>query len=181
MRRCLVPICALTALAASAVTYGQASIGPAVGVFFPSSGALRDAIGPSWISFGLGHVDTQKYDRTKVAPNFNVISGDGNGNRVFIVSYTLGVTQPLSQVGLSRSSFVPYVAYRGGLSYTDYAVTMGGSRVGGKALGYDINAEIGILFNKNLTLSARYDLVSEHDGLNFNGLSLSLQYGIARF
>ncbi|MBS1709727.1 MAG: outer membrane beta-barrel protein [Armatimonadetes bacterium] len=181
MRRCLAPVCALAALAAPAASFAQTFVGPEVGLFYPSSGTLRDAIGSSWFSFGLGRLNLNDYGRTKVTPNFNIITGDSGGSKVAIVSYTLGVVQSLKGTGLSKSSMTPYFAYRGGLSYTDYAVNANGGRISGKRLGYDVNAEIGVLFNNNLSLAARYDLVSEHDGLNFNGLSLSLKYGIAKF
>jgi len=180
MRRCLVPAALLAALAVPTVSLAQ-SIGPKVGLFMPSSGTLRDAIGSSWFSIGLGNVNVDNYARTKIAPDLNFITGDSGGSKVVIVSYTLGVTQPLSAVGLGKSDFLPYIAYRGGLSYTDYAVNTNGGRLSGKRLGYDINAEIGVIFQKNLSLSARYDVVSEHEGLNFNGLSLNLRWGIAKF
>lgn len=162
-------------------SFAQNQVGPKVGLFIPSSGTLRDAIGSSWFSIGLGNVNPDNYSRTKIAPDLNFITGDSGGSRVVIVAYTLGMTQPLSAAGIGNRNFRPYFAYRGGLSYTDYAVNTGGGRVSGKRLGYDINAEIGVVFQNNLSLSARYDLVSEHDGLNFNGLSLNLRWGIAKF
>lgn len=180
MRRSLVSAAALAVIALPAASFAQ-SIGPKIGLFLPTSSELRDAIGSSWFSIGLGNVNQNNYNRTKVSPDLNFITGDGGGSKVVIVSYTLGVTQPLSAVGLGKSDFLPYFAYRGGLSYVDYAVNTGGGRSSGKALGYDINAEIGVLFQGNLSLSARYDLVSQHDGLNFNGLSLNLRWGIAKF
>ncbi len=93
-------------------------------------------------------------------------------------SYSLGLSQPLGDVG---NDLRPYFAIRGGLSYIDYAIGAGAGRVGGKRLGYNINAEVGVMFGDRLSLSARYDTFSKHEGITFDGLSLNLKYGLAKF
>ena len=152
-------------------------IGPDVGVFYPNSSTLRNALGENWVSIGATTMRSDAGSRNGIGTNWNVISKNSGGNSVFMGSYSLGLFQPLSDMSGTR----PYVAVRGGLSYIDYAIGPDTARIAGKRFGYNANAELGIIFSGRLTLSARYDVFSEHDGLNFDGLTFSLSYGIASF
>lgn len=159
----------------------QQFLGPEVGLYLPAQSALRDAVGSQWVSLGLGSVSLKDAQKTKFSPNFNAITGDKNGNKIFLFSYSFGMTQPLTS-DLSKAGVVPFYALRGGLSYIDYGVTTApGVRTSGKKLGWNGNAEVGIIFSQRLALSARYDLFPRYDGLQFDGLSLSLKYGLFNF
>lgn len=165
---------ALSPIAAAQTRYA----GPEVGLYFPSDSVLKDALGNQWISFGVTTMRQGTMQSQGIGTNWNVTSNSKNGNKVFMGSYTLGITKPFGDVG---SQARPYFALRGGLSYIDYALTTNGNRISGKRLGYDANAEVGIMFGDRLTLSARYDVFSKHDGLKFDGLTLNLKYGLAKF
>lgn len=167
------------ALAAAVSANAQSRyLGPDVGIYFPSSSTLRDALGDSWFSIGATTVRSGVQQSRGIGTNWNVISKSSGGNKVFMGSYSIGLAQPLSGPGASAR---PYFALRGGLSYIDYAIGPSNNRTSGKRLGYNVNAEIGILFNDRLSLSARYDVFSEHDNLNFDGLSLNLKYALVKF
>lgn len=169
----------VAALSATTVAQAQARyIGVDAGVYFPSSGTLRDALGDSWFSIGATTMRAGVQQSRSLGTNWNVISKTNGGNKVFMGSYSLGLFQPLGDV---RDSARPFFALRGGLSYIDYAIGPQSDRISGKRIGYNANVEAGFMFGDRLTLSARYDVFSEHSGLNFDGLSFSLRYGLASF
>lgn len=158
---------------------GNAFFGPQVGLFFPSDNVLKDRLGKSWFSFGAGRLNPNEAKQRKFASDWNATSKRANGNSIFMASISYGIINPL---GDADAPLRPYFAVRGGISYIDYAVTTGPlTRVSGKRFGYNANAEVGVMIADRIMLSARYDIFSEHSGLNFNGLSLSLRYGLVRY
>lgn len=152
--------------------------GPQIGVFYPSGSKLRDALGSQWLSFGAGQVKVDQFTKRKFTWDWNTTSKSNNGSKVFMGSVSYGLVMAL---GDRFSSTRPYAAIRVGGSYIDYAVNVGLGRESGKTIGYNTNFEVGMIFNRNLAVSARYDLFSEKDGLNFNGWTLSAKYGLIRF
>lgn len=162
--------------------YNERYAGPEIGIFIPSDPDLRNALGGTWYSFGVSTMRQGNVVKRNLGTNFNVISQSKNGNKVFLGSYTLGLVMPLGSTGMGNlnTDFQPYVALRGGLNYTDYAITQG-TRLSAKRLGYNINAELGIQVGDRFTVSARYDLSPGYDGFDFNGLSFSLKYGLVKF
>lgn len=153
-------------------------IGPDFGVFYPTSSTLRQALGDSWFSFGASSLRTGELSPKSLGTNWNTVSQSRGGNKIFMASYTVGTFQPF---GGNQDSIRPFVALRGGASYIDYAIGPANNRISSKRLGYNFNAEAGVFLNERLTLSARYDVYSRHSGLNFDGLSLSLRYGLIKF
>ena len=178
MRRSLSLLALATVALFPLAGQAQVFVGPNVGVFLPTSSFLRDKLGNSWFSIGAGRMNPEQAKERKFSPDFNMISKRANGNALFMASATYGIVSPFNESG---SEFRPYFAIRGGLSYIDYAITDGGTRRGGKKIGYNFNAEIGLIFADRVALSARYDFFSQHEGINFNGFSLNLKYGLARF
>ncbi len=136
-------------------------------------------MGSAWFSFGASRVKIDQYQKNKLGYDWNAFSKDKSGNRVFMIAGTIGYTMPFGEPG-DRTR--PYFAVRGGLSYVDYALnTAPLTRVGGKRIGFNGNAEVGINIGDRFNVSARYDLFPEYDGLRFSGISLALKWGIARF
>lgn len=164
--------------AVSAAQYEDSYIGPSVGIFMPIDGDLRDALGSQWLSFGLSNVKTGQARNRMMGFNYNVTSNSRDGNKAFLLTGSYGLVQPL---GDAYSSTRPYFAIRGGLTYMDYSLDVDNDRVSAKRIGINANAELGVVISERLTLSARYDIFSAADGLSFNGLSLNLKYGLARF
>lgn len=153
--------------------------GPDIGVFYPTDSTLRDALGNAWYSVGLTTMRQGTIQSKAIGTNLNFISQTKNGNKVFMASYTLGLFQPLSG---PENKVRPFFAARAGLSYIDYALnTDPATRVSAKRIGYNANVEFGFQVSDRLTLAARYDVFSKYDGLSFDGLSLSLKYGIVKF
>ncbi|ARU42426.1 hypothetical protein CCB80_15205 [Armatimonadetes bacterium Uphvl-Ar1] len=171
----------LVAIPMAAQAQNSQYAGPEIGVFLPADADLRNALGSQWYSFGISTMRQGATVERKVGTNFNLISQSKNGNKVFLGSYTVGLVIPFNSVAGGSNDFQPYFAVRGGLNYTDYAISQGVNRFSAKRLGYNANAEFGVQFGDRLTLAARYDISPEYQGFNFNGLSLSLKYGIVKF
>lgn len=158
--------------------------GPEVGVYLPTSSDLRLALGDQWWSVGVTTMrEGATVDRQKLGTNISFVSQSKNGNSVFLASYTFGALVPLGS-GRARpndSALRPFFAARAGVSYIDYAVTMGLNRFSGKKVGYNANVEAGFMMGDRLTISARYDVFSKYDGFTFDGLSFNLRYGLVQF
>ena len=194
MRSRLLFSTALAAVLVPGLAHAQSSYaGPEFGVFLPTDGALKTALGDQWFSIGLSTMKQGDLRSTKTGTNMNFVTQAKNGNKVFIGSYSIGLFQPFGD-GSVRSATRPYFAVRAGVSYIDYAINVGGGnnsalvgrgisngRATGKRIGYNANAELGILFGDRLNLSVRYDVNSKYDGFGFDGLSVSLRYGLAKF
>ena len=154
------------ALALSATCFAQAQygndvnksfLGPEIGIFMPSDGTLRSAIGDRWFSYGLGSVSLAELNGHGKNTSFNIITGSGNGSKVFIAGYSLGILKPLGD--LRKDQVLPYWAIRGGVAYMDYAVdTSPTTRTSGKRFGLNGNAELGVMIGGRVSLSARYDV-----------------------
>ena len=172
--------CALLALLPLAANAQDRFFGPEIGVFIPNDSSLRDALGSQWWSIGLSTMREGQVLQRRVGTNLNFASQSKNGNKVFLGSYTIGLVQPFGEM-TRQSEFQPYFAVRGGLSYTDYAVTQGIQRLSAKRVGYNVNGEVGVLIGNRFGLSARYDITPDYDGFNFDGWSFALRYGIAKF
>ncbi|MES1227055.1 MAG: hypothetical protein ABUL72_00200 [Armatimonadota bacterium] len=158
----------------------QTFLGPEIGIFMPTDGTLKDAIGDRWFTYGLGSVGLSELAGNSKNSSFNIISGSGNGSKVYILGYSLGMVKVMGD--LRKASIIPYFALRGGAAYMDYAVnTSAVTRESGKRIGLNGNAELGVMIGGKLSLAARYDIFTPADGLRFDGLSFSLKYGISGF
>lgn len=180
LRRPLLALAAaVAALAVPVAAHAQEGyFGPQVGFFFPASKELRDELGESWLSFGISRIRHFGPGQSDIAYDFNAISQNRSGSRVFILSGSIGWVVPLTD---TDSDTQPYAALRGGLAYFDYAVDTSGGRVSGSGLGANGNAAIGITFGGRFNIEARYDVFNSQDGLTFNGLTLAARFGLARF
>lgn len=177
LRTLSVAVASLAVLSTAAAS--DPYFGPEIGLFLPASAELREALGESWFSAGVARVARNERNRNLVTTDWNVISKDHAGSRLFILTPSMGMVMPL---GSRNGGGQLFLAGRVGVSYMDYAITMGsGERRSGKAFGANANAELGVQLGDRLTLSVRYDVFSERDGLTFDGLSLSARFGLVRF
>lgn len=171
-------VVALAALIVPAFSHAQNQyLGPDVGVYYPTSATLKAALGDQWWSFGLSATKGGNGEKA-MGPSFNGVSQTKNGNRALMLSYSYGLYQPFAKSGgRGNDGVIPFFALRGGVSYIDYRVGL----ASGAKFGWNANAEVGIVFSDRMTLSARYDMFSQHDGLRFDGFSINLRYGLVGF
>ena len=170
---CLAAVAAPVAATADEDSY----FGPQVGLFYPANQTLRDALGDSWFSFGASRIRVFELRERKWAHDWQAISQRRMGNSIFILTGSAGYIMPLGTPG---SGTEPYFAIRGGLAYMDYAISTPGGRRSAKRIGVNGNAAVGVNINRRFNLEARYDVFNGYDSLTFNGLTLSLRFGMLR-
>jgi len=181
------PLIALTALATLALAapasaqYGDdrapLNFGGQLGVYLPTSGAVRDAFGSSVLNVGLSPVSTRRQGGNGLRPELNFITASKNGNRLFIGTLTLGIERQFGEPG---SNSVPYARAFGGLSYIDFGINTGAGRVSDRKFGTTFGGEVGIVLYDRLRLAARYNVFSKASGFDFSGFSLSATYSLFR-
>ena len=169
-------LCAV-AVPVTAMADEDSYFGPQVGLFYPANQTMRNALGDSWFSFGATRIRMFKLQERKWVHDWQAISQRNNGSSIFILTGSAGYVMPFMSSGGDTQ---PYAALRGGLSYMDYAVNTPGGRKSAKRIGVNANAALGVNFSSRLNLEARYDVFSGYDSLTFNGLTLSLKFGMAR-
>ena len=172
-------VVALAALIVPAASHAQNQyLGPDIGVYYPTSATLKAALGDQWWSFGLSATKSGTNQKA-MGPSFNGVSQTKNGNRALMLSYSYGLFQPMGGGGRrgGNDGIIPFFALRAGASYIDYRI----GTASGSKFGYNANAEVGVIFSDRMTLSARYDIFSAHDGLRFDGFSINLRYGLVGF
>lgn len=171
---CLAAVAAPVAATAQEDSY----FGPQVGLFYPANRTLRNALGDSWFSFGASRIRMFELQERKWAQDWQAISQRDAGSSIFILTGSAGYVIPFASSG---SNTQPYFAIRGGLAYIDYAVNTPGGRKSAKRIGVNGNTAVGVNISRRFNLEARYDVFSGYDGLTFNGLTLSLRFGMVRF
>lgn len=178
MRRLLIVSAALGVTAAAHAQYSDPKtyLGGSVGIYMPTNSMIRDRLGNSTVTFGLGNVGDLPNEAKRIASDFDFITASKDGNRLFVGSLTFGYTRRLGS-SLYKTT-VPYVKLFAGPSYFDYAVDTTGGRLSGKKIGLNYGAEAGLLFVNRVKLSARYMGLSEQKGLDFSGFILSATVNI---
>ncbi len=173
----------LAGVAAALPAFSQAQrpavgLGIAIGDFFPSDTTLRHAFGDNILTFGLSPVSFGRPKTGTLTPTFNIIGADKNGSNFLLVPVTLGYEM---HFGDDESSTVPYLRIDAGGAYFNYSVKTSGATISGSRFGGVADAEAGVEIQKNWRLSARYYLFTKESGLSFNGLQLSLTFGLIHF
>ncbi|MGE0001623.1 MAG: outer membrane beta-barrel protein [Fimbriimonadaceae bacterium] len=182
MRRVLAALLALSSASAFA-QYEQLGLGPSAGIFFPTSSTLREALGDSWLSFGIGVTNGAQIKR-KAGLDWNFISQNSGGNRVLVITPSFGVMVPFQDkqvMGNVGAQF--YGAARAGVSYIDYGITRPGAaiRETGRKFTFDGNVELGAGLGQMWKAYIRYDLMQKVDDFDFSGLSLGVSYSLFKF
>lgn len=183
MSRCFKPFALLTLTALAVVSSAQdfdfrGLWGVRVGVSRFVDGDMKNYLGNDKIALGISPVRIAAPGDWKISTDLEFTFANENGNRATLVPFTLGVTK---RFGENRESS-PYIAFRGGLAYVDYAVTdkfmVRHSRRGVLPTA---NAEVGIVFHERVKLAARYDWFPSTDGLKFDAVQLNLTIGLFKF
>jgi hypothetical protein len=163
------------ALAASAAAQPMRglTIGPQVGVYFPASSETRDLLGSSWWNVGIGPARAEVGEGWRLSSNMKILSRRSMGNDVFMVMSSFGVSLAL---GRTDDRLVPFIAGRAGPAYMDYSFTRAGRRASSQRVSWNANAEVGIVVDGRLRLSAGYTWLPRQDGLDFSGFSVGATF-----
>ncbi len=181
MRRMNRRVLILGAILAPAFALAQPrlALGIKAGVFYPTDSGLRQAFGDNWTSIGISPVRLEAKNGTRQSTDFAITARSKNGNRVFMLRPTFGVSKSFDNRG--DGSVVPYVAARAGLAYIDYSIENTSRRFSGNKFGFTGNVEFGVVFNQRFAILARYDMMPRFDGFNFSGFSLEAAVQVLRF
>ena len=154
------------------------SWGLRVGASYFTDNEMKSLFGSGRISFGFSPTSKGMPGDMQVATDIDIQIANQNGNRLIMIPVTVGVTKTFGDRG---SSSVPYAAFRIGGAYSDYRL----NRVGGVSQGKKFlpasNFEVGVIMNKKLRLSARYDLIGATDNIRFNNYQFSASFELFRF
>jgi hypothetical protein len=167
----------LSALAISSVAFAQQpNVGVRVGVYFPTSEAVRNGLGDTWLSYGFNFGSVQTRDGQMMGGDTFFVSREARGNRLFMGTLSYGVTVPLGEYN-RFSSFRPYVAVRGGITYADFRI----GTTNGSNFTFNANAEVGVTLSDNFQIALRYDMNSRTRGFDLSGASITARYNLLSF
>lgn len=154
----------------------QPNIGVRVGVFFPTSSTVKNALGDTWLSYGFNFGTIENVDGRKMGGDTFFVTREARGNRLFLGTLSYGVTVPLGAYNRT-TQFRPFFAVRGGISYADYRI----GAVGGSNIIFNANAELGVNLTENFQVSIRYDMNTRTRGFDLSGGSLTARYNLLSF
>ncbi|MBN8689161.1 MAG: hypothetical protein J0L72_00070 [Armatimonadetes bacterium] len=171
----LTSLIAVAAFATGAFAQEQPRLGLqlGLGVFYPNSAYVRSTFGDSWTRISIAPGTMGAYKGSGLDWDINAISVGRNGNRLFIISPSVGFYKTFG----NSPSNVPYFAARLGGAYVDYRVGLGDD----KYFTTSANAEIGTTINNRINLNVRYDFFPKRNGLDFSGLSLNARFVLVNF
>ncbi|MBV6457943.1 MAG: hypothetical protein HONBIEJF_01063 [Fimbriimonadaceae bacterium] len=160
-----------------ALELSEYGLGISFGAYFPQSREVRDALGGTWISYGVSPMRREHPSGWKFDIGFDYIGRSKNGNRVSVLGVGFGVRKVFG----TANEFRPYVAAHIGPAYQDYAIFRGAQRVADRRFGLMGNLEVGVIISDRLKIRARYVPISKSDGFDFSGFSIGVSYQVFRF
>jgi outer membrane protein W len=171
---------ALAAVVAAlpALSHAQKStytIGATVGYYFPSDSTIRKAMGSDIFIWGIQPLTFGRPKSNAIGLNINVIGADQNGSNFLLVPVTLGYEY---HFGDTNSTTVPYARLDVGGAFMNYSIATSGATISGSRIGGVAGAELGVEIQKNWRLSARYYVFTKENNLSFNGVQLTLSFGV---
>lgn len=161
-----------------------------VGAYFPTQSEIRDAFGDTLMRFGVRPFERRISDKWKFIVDVHALSARKDGNKLFAMPVTFGLTRSF---GNPESKAIPFVQVAAGPAYYDYTIyrdvevsAEGGKkvereRISKKRFGGNANFEVGMLFDHRFALVARADVYTKSDDFDFSGISLTLSYAAFRW
>lgn len=151
-----------------------------VGAYFPTDGEIQDRFGDTLLRVGLRPFDSRA-GNWRFVTDVTVLSGDREGSRLLAIPVTFGFLKSFGDPEDDQRTFVMFGA---GPAYYDYSIRrlVGTTIVSVKDRTFGVSAHVdaGIIFNNRFSVVARYDWMSETDGFDFSGFSLTLSYALFR-
>lgn len=142
--------------------------GPSVGLFYPTSGKVKDTFGGNWTRFGLRPFLTEVPERWRFMFDFSYYAMDDGTDKATLIPITAGFMKGLSQ----HKDMLTYVALNAGPYYANVdAPTVGVDKTG---WGLNANTTLGIIFNQRWSLEARYEFMDDFAGFDFSAFSISV-------
>jgi hypothetical protein len=147
-------------------------IGPAVGLYLPSSGKTRDRFGDSWfgIGIGLGSINPVRTSGALML-DANLFYHERDGNHAFFLPIGLGYRIALSP----GTNVVPYAGVSADLDFSE--ITSNPDNIHNSFnVGAGGSVFVGANFGDSAFIEARYLELSRANGFDLSGLSLTAGY-----
>jgi hypothetical protein len=141
--------------------------GPSIGIFSPTSTAVKDTFGSSWTRFGLRPFLTEVPDRWRFMFDLSYYAMDDGTDQAKLVPITAGFIRGLSQ----HKDMLTYMAVNMGPYYAN--IDAPSVPISKKGWGVNTNATFGIVFNQRWSLEARYEYMTKFAGFDFSAFSIS--------
>jgi len=146
--------------------------------FMPVNSTIRGDFGSNIFTVGLTFNPTKIPTRPAIAWDVDAIGANKNGSRFLLIPVTVGI-----QAALSRSdpNSVPYVRVEAGFAYYNYSIIQNMAKVGTTTVLPAAQAELGVVFDNRLTISATYHFFARSNSFDFDGFSLGASYTLFKF
>jgi hypothetical protein len=181
MVKLVIPAVGLLLPVTSLAQYGPfqevKTAGPSISVYYPTGRILKDAFSSRILSFGFGPVDAVSATKGRFRTGINLITANQSGNKLLLVPLSAIYERDLNP---NESLTRPYVRLGAGVTYYDYSFRSGGNRYSNKAVGGSGFAELGLNISGRLNIYGKYNAFTQKDGVNFNGWSLGISYGVLK-
>jgi len=151
--------------------------GPSIDIYYPIGSTLKNAFSSQILSFGFGPVDAVSSSKGRFRTGINFITASDHGNKMLLVPFSAIYERDFNP---NESTTHPYARLGAGVTYYDYSFRSGLKKYSNKALGASGFAELGINISGRLNLYGRFNAFNQKDGVNFNGWSLGISYGILK-
>lgn len=155
------------------------SIGPDVGVYFPTDSKIKSVFGSSIFGFGLHFGGADLAQKSGFGGDIGLVSAQKNGSD-FYAFQLMGKYEKYFGHPHTKG-FVPYAEVSAGLAYADYKINYGGGHFAAKVILPTAKFEAGFLYHRDFKFSIEYDLFGPTNGFRFDGLTLKATYIVYRF
>lgn len=147
-------------------------IGPAIGVYLPSSSKTRNRFGDTWVGIGIGLGSINPVStHGAVTLDANLFYHGRDGNHAFFFPVGVGYRIALSP----STSVIPYAGVSADVNFAD--ITSNPDNVHNSfTVGGGGSAFVGVNFGDRAFVEARYLALSKASGFDLSGLSLSAGY-----
>lgn len=176
---------ALPALAIAAAAGAQAQglkglqFGVGAGLFVPTAERTRTLFSDSIVQYSFGPMSPGRLGRAGFGWDFTGTAINAKGNSMFNLGVLYGFEW--QNRGKDEDSTLTFARIGAGPAFLAYDVTGLGLDVRKQRFTFLTAAEVGIVFNRTVTVSLQYVQLPTYDTLDFSGLRLNAQVTVGRF
>ena len=151
----------------------RSTFGPEIGFYLPTDSKTRDAFGKTWVNYGFGFRPIALASRKGLLGfDLNIISTSGRGRRALLIPVNIIYKRALGGGSTPGIGVTPYAGVATGLLIADLRSDNYGVSSGFRG-GYGGTFLLGVTYNTQFFVEARYQVFSKIKGYNLSGLNLS--------
>lgn len=149
--------------------------GLALGSYTPINDDVKDAFGGTKLRVGLRPLLTDAPKRMRLMYDVSFYSLTKGETEAILIPLTAGLMKGFGQETKTQT----YAAVNAGVFYGSVdAPTLGISESG---WGFTANLTMGLVYNRRLSLEARYEIMDEFAGFKFNSFSMLAAYKVLQW